>query len=203
MPEFARMMQNARLLSKRLKQSNSLQTGYVSFFSTLIPNGFAIEDALTIEMVAKILSEGNDVSLYAYIQTIDQFAVTTLKNFKDFKGAVLIGIYLLLWSRNNSTVCSYMNKPLIQLFQKDLGVQSPTEMDPILFDSSLAALSKFSSYVYANRKLQRSFADLDQRFGVSIQADIENLRYSRFIKEAPFCDVYEGIRCALGLNKLF
>lgn len=203
MLEFAELKQNAEHLSKKLARSYSCNFGCVGFFSALIPDNSALGDAFTIEMVAKSLNEDNDEKLLSYVKSFTRYSVVSAEEFSEFKRNVLSGIYLLMWSHYNSTFSHYMHRSLVQLFQMDLGVNSPEEMNEDWFNSSLAALSQYCSYLYINKEEQRLYSELNQRLGEAIQADIEMVRNSRKVADSSLYGFYTGLLCTLGINNRY
>jgi hypothetical protein len=200
MPEFTELQQRAESLSKRLSRNYGFNFGCVGFFSALIPNNTALSDAFTIAMTARSLSEENDEKLLAYVKSFSSYSVVSKNEFNEFKRNVQSGMYLLMWSHYNSTVSHYMHHSLVQLFQTDLGVNSPEEMDIDWFNSSLTAVSQYCSYLYMYKDDLRVYSELNQRLGEAVQADIETVRNSRNATSSSWYDLYNGFICTLGIN---
>lgn len=200
MLEFTEIQQSAESLSKRLSRNYGTNFGCVGFFSVLIPNNTALCDAFTIAMTARSLDEENDENLLAYVKGFSRYSVVSKSDFDEFKRNVLSGMYLLMWSHYNSTVSHYMHHSLVQLFQMDLGVNSPEEMDTDWFNSSLTAVSQYCSYLYMYKDDLRVYSELNQRLGEAVQADIETVRNSRNATSPSWYDLYNGIICTLGIN---
>ena len=178
------------------------QQGCLNFFSAIVPNNSALEVAATISMLANSLDELNDKNLRSYVERVTQNSNLSVKEFEAFKTKILLGIYFIKWSNYNSTVAYYINKPLIDLFQSDLGIESLTEMDDQMKDESLAALSQYCSYVYENRR-KKIYADLNRSLGPMIQADIHNTRNSKSAENSSWYGVvYTGIMRTLGINNM-
>ena len=182
MPEFATFLQNAKNLYKKLTRHFMKQQSCVSFFAALIPNNGALEDACTISKLAHSLEETDDKYLLNYIEKLPKSAVIDHKEIEEFKTKVLIGIYLIKWSYYHSSVAHYLNKPLVELFQLDLEIQSPIEMDERMVDASLEALSQYCSFVYDN-KHKEIYADLHEQLGAMIQVDIHSVRNLKFAED--------------------
>ncbi|HAT6978955.1 TPA: hypothetical protein F8R96_14665 [Legionella pneumophila] len=202
MLEFAEFQQNALKLTDQLKRRSVPSLGCFCFFSVILPNTAAIEDAQTIKLVAYSLDSENDDDLLAYLKGITRYSAVTPKNINEFKNKVLTGIYLMMWSHYSSTVSNLMNSTLVELFQRDLQVSSPQKMSDTLFDSSLEALSQYCSFAYQNRN-ERIYDNLIRRLGTTVQANIHTLRLSREKQETSFYDIYKGIMRTLGLNSVF
>jgi hypothetical protein len=200
MPEFTTFLQNAKNLYKKLTRHFMKQQGCMSFFSALIPNNGALEDACTISKLAYSLEETDDKYLLNYIEKLPKSAVDH-KEIVEFKTKVLIGIYLIKWSYYNSSVVHYLNKPLVEMFQLDLEIQSPIEMDEWMVDASLQALSQYCSFVYENRHKEK-YADLHEQLGSMIQVDIHSVRNLKFAEDSSLYGVYAGIIHTLGMNKV-
>ncbi|KTD59033.1 hypothetical protein [Legionella shakespearei] len=200
MLEFTELQQSAESLSKRLSRNYGSNFGCVGFFSVLIPNNTALSDSFTIALTARSLSEENDEKLLAYVKSFSRYSVVSTDEFNEFKRNVLSGMYLLMWSHYNSTVSHYMHHSLVQLFQKDLGVNSPEEMDVDWFNSSLTAVSQYCSYLYMYKDDLRVYSELNQRLGEAVQADIETVRNSRVTTNSSWYDLYNGFMCTLGIN---
>ncbi|MCL9685777.1 hypothetical protein [Legionella maioricensis] len=199
MPEFATLLQDAKNLYKKLARRFMSQQGCMSFFSALVPNNTALKDALTISMLAQSLEETDDKYLLSYIEKLSKSSVINHDEVEEFKTKVLVGIYLLKWSYYNSSVTSYLNKPLLELFQLTLEIQSPMEMDEWMVDESLQALGQYSSFVYENKHKQ-IYADLLVQLGAKIQVDIHTTRNLKFAEDSSWYDVYTGIMNTLGMN---
>ncbi|KGP63877.1 hypothetical protein EP47_06980 [Legionella norrlandica] len=202
MLEFSEFQQNALKLTDRLRKRCAPSVGCCSFFSVFVSNSAAIEDAYTIKLVADSLNNENDKKLLNYLRSTAKYPIVTHKDVKEFKEKVLAGIYLMVWSHYHSTVSNFMNRSMIELIQRDLQINSPRDMKDTLFDSSLAALSQYCSFAYQNRN-ERIYANLMQRLGKTIQADIHTVRFSRENHETSFYDVCKEIMCTLGLHNRF
>jgi hypothetical protein len=200
--EFAKFQHNALSLADKLTRRFVSSLGCCSFFYSYSINDETIKDSLLISLVAKSLHKDNDLVLLEYLRSIYFNAKVTETDFTEFKQKTLMGIYILVWSRYSSTISSYLNKSLIELFQRDLEVSSLNEMDSKLFDSSLGALSQYCSFAYQNRHI-RIYSDLIRNVGQSIQVDIYTLRTSQVESSSSFYDVYLGVKHTLGLNFLF
>ncbi len=205
MPEFAILELNAKKLSDRVAKSYAYQTaGCFGFFTAVVPqilNNSAMEDAITIGMVARSLSEFNDPGLIRYLQSIDNKGIYSNKVIEEYKTKILTGMYLMIWSQYNTSVSSYLNKKLIEFFQMDLEIVSPLEMDVSFFDASLAALSQYCSFIYQNRS-ESSYSRLNDRLGETIQVNIHTLRDQKFKQDDSWYGVYTGIISSLGLNNM-
>lgn len=203
MPEFAKLQQNAQQLSQRVARTYG-QLGCFSFFTaikTQLLNNSVMEDAITIGLIARSLCEDNDQELISYLRSINKDAVFTSKEFNEYKNKILTGMYLMIWSQYNTSVSSYLNKKLIELFQMDLELVSPAEMDEKLFDLSLAAFSQYCSFIYQNRN-ENVYGRVNDRLGSAIQVNIHNLRDQKFINDTTWYGFYTGIISSLGLNNM-
>lgn len=171
----------------------------ISFFSTFVPNSGALDDASTISKIAYSLEETNDKYLQSYIEKIPKCSIVNQSEFEEFKTKVLIGIYLIKWSQYKSPVTYYLNKPLVELFQLDLGIQSPIEMDDMMVDASLHALSQYCSFIYENQH-QPIYADLNQQLGATIQVVIHTVRNLKFTEDSSWYGVCTEVMRTLGMN---
>lgn len=171
----------------------------MSFFSALVPNNSAIDDASTISLLAQSLEQSDDEALKNYIEKIPESSFISHEEFIDFKARILVGIYLLKWSNYSSTMTYYMNKPLIELFQKDLGIESLADMDARVADASLEALSQFCSYVYENRRISL-YADLSKQLGATIQLDIHKIRKDKVTESSSWSGVCIGVMRTIGMS---
>lgn len=201
MPEFTEFLQNAKTLSMKLTQHFVRHQGCFSFFSTMVPNNSAIEDAFTISLLAESLEQSNDEHLKSYFEGIHKLSFANDNEFENFKTNILVGIYLIKWFKYDSTVNYYINKPLIKLFQKELDLESPGEMDDRLAEAGLDALSQYCSYVYQNRK-KPAYSCLYKRLGASIQLDIHKTRKSNFTEDSSWYGVYVELMHTVGMNKM-
>lgn len=177
------------------------QQGCMSFFSVLVPNNSALKDASTISKLAHSLEETDDKHLRSYIEKIPKCFIVDQNDFEEFKKKVLVGIYLIKWSQYSSSVTYYLNKPLVELFQLDLEIQSPIEMDEMMVDTSLQALSQYCSFIYENQH-NPIYADLNQQLGATIQVDIHTIRNLKFTEDTSWYGVYTGLIRTLGMNKV-
>lgn len=201
MLEFAKFQQNAKKMFGKLTQHFMKQQGCLCFFSAIVPNNGALDDASVIGMLASSLDDSNDKHLLSYIKENTKYPVHSSKEFEDFKAKILLGIYLIKWSHYNSSVAYYLNKPLIEMFQLDLGIKSLTDMDDRMKDASLDALSHYCSYVYENRH-KKSYADLNRSLGVTVQVDIHKIRNTKFAEDSSWYGVYAGILHTIGMNNM-
>ncbi len=201
MPEFAEFLQNAKKLYRKLTRHFMSQQGCMSFFSVLVPNNSALKDASTISKLAHSLEETDDKHLRSYIEKIPKCFIVDQNDFEEFKKKVLVGIYLIKWSQYSSSVTYYLNKPLVELFQLDLEIQSPIEMDEMMVDTSLQALSQYCSFIYENQH-NPIYADLNQQLGATIQVDIHTIRNLKFTEDTSWYGVYTGLIRTLGMNKV-
>lgn len=201
MPEFTSFLQDAKNLSKKVVQYFVNKQSCIGFFSALIPNNSAIDDASTISLLAQCLEQSNDESLKNYIETIPDHSFLSDDEFIDFKTRILVGIYLMKWCNYSSTMAYYTNKSLIEFFQHDLGIQSLDEMDIRITDASLEALSQFCSYVYENNHISL-YADLSKQLGATIQPDIHKVRKDKCTENSSWSDVYTGIMRTMGMSNL-
>lgn len=199
MLEFAKLQKNAKELIKNISPHFMIKQGCMSFFSAIAPNSSAIDDASTISLLASSLDESNDKCLLSYVEEISKYYVVSSKEFEDFKTKALVGIYLIKWSNYNSSVAYYLNKPLVDFFQRDLEIQSPVKMDKRMVDSSLDALSQYCSYVYENRS-KPIYADLNRQLGTTIQVNIHNIKNAKFTDDSSWYGVCAEIVRTLGMD---
>lgn len=199
MLEFAILKQNAMQLPRKLMRCNAQNMGCMGFFSVMIPNTGSIDDAVTIQMIARGLSDEHDELLLNFVRSFSKYSIVSDREFKDFKSKVLTGIYLLKWSQYNSSVSTFLNKSFIEYMQMDLGINSIQEMDDDLFNSSLDTLSYYCTFVYQNKN-NHDFFNLNKRLGISVQADIETVRQSRFIPDNSWFGAYSGMFCSLWMT---
>lgn len=204
MPEFADFQQNAKQLSKKLMHCYMEQRGCFSFFSAIIPqltDHSAIDDAHTIGLLADGLETEYDDDLLVFINNHTLLTVLNTRELAEYKNKVLIGMYLLTWSQYTSSVVTFLNKQLVELFQRDLQIQSPGEMDEFFFDSCLNALSQYCSFIYQNRN-QQQFELLNQRLGISIQVTIHTVRNAKLNNNSIWSGLYTGIMGSLGSTNM-
>lgn len=201
MPEFTVLQRNAKqfiyLLASEEKQAHCY-----CFFTAVIPqllNDSPREAAETIALMARCLDENKDLGLLRYLKTLRQFSSLDADALEHFKMKVLTGLYLMLWSGYTSTVSAYLNQRLIALFQRELEVQSPEEMDNELFNASCTALSQYCSFIYQSRD-EPLYAQLNTRLGSTVQGTILSLKNSHFQNDSPLYGYYLDIKCSLGLN---
>lgn len=199
MPGIANVQQNAKLLVGRLINYYAKPRGCFGFFSNIthMVNQSALDDAHTLTLMSQRL-EHNPTELLLYIQETAQGNQFTQDDFPPYKDKILLGMYLVLWVQYESSVSYYLNGPLIQLFQKHLGLSTPKDMDQTLFSDSLNALSVYCSFVY-NHRTEPGFKELDQRLGPSIQVTIDATRSSRNPNNSSFSCI-SGLLCSLGLD---
>lgn len=192
MPEFATLQQNAKKMSGTLSRHFMSQQGCLSFFSAIVPNNSALDDACTITMLANSLDDSNDRKLRIYLDRMFNHPVMTVQEFEDFKTRVLLGIYIFKWANYNSSLVYYINKPLIELFQIGLEIQTLAELDEQMMNSSLKALSHYCSYVYENRYKQM-FEDINNSLGDTIQLEIHNTLCEINAENSSWYSVYAKI----------
>lgn len=202
MPEFARLQQNALNLTSRLERYFSKQQGCLNFFSVLIPNHSVLNDAYTIGLLASCLDEAHDKTLLLYIEKTHPDVFVNNKEFENFKFQVIWGIYLFKWLQYNSSVTTYLYKPLLDLFQLDLGMASPQDVDTYMIDESLKAFSLYCCYVYEQQHTSKLFNDLNSGLGPVIQVDIHKIRNSIFVQDSSFYGVYSTVMHTIGLDNM-
>lgn len=202
MLEFTKLKQNAINLYKKLTVSSCNTMGCFSFFSAYMPTKAVSQDAWTIGMVARSLHEDYDQGLVNFTKTFASEPIVTVEELSEFKRKVLIGIYLLIWSQYNSLTSNLMYQPLIHSIEQALDVRTLQDVDDELLNSSLTALSQYSSYIYEHRSEQLLFTDLNKRLGTTIQVDIETARHMKMQNASSWFEKYSGMFCALGINKM-
>ncbi|MBL7478990.1 hypothetical protein [Legionella bononiensis] len=200
MLEFAVFKQNAMLLTRKLTRSNSQYLGCMGFFSALIPDTGSLDDSITIGMIANNFNTDLDASLLLYVRSFFCHSVVKPEEFIDFKNKVLIGIYIVMLSRYSSTVCSYVNKNFIDLLQHDLGISSLSDLNNDVFNQSLTALSQYCSYVYEHKTDDKIYTDLNNRLGIKIQGEIEEVRNSRVLPDDSWYGAYCGMFCSIWMT---
>lgn len=200
MLEFADFLQKAKELPNIWARRYSKQQGCVGFFSVIVPPKGVWEDILTINSVVHSLEHGQEDELLNYFKKISDCKDDHLKHFIEFKRRVLFGIYLLMWSHYNNPVSDYLNKQLIELFQEDLEINSPSALEPLLYESCLSALSQYCSFIYHHRYEQKIYENLNSRLGDSIQVDIHVLRQSQSIFDFSWQETFTGLIGSFSLN---
>ncbi|KTC81797.1 hypothetical protein [Legionella cincinnatiensis] len=198
MTQFAMFQQKAKRLAMCLAKAYGQHAGCLSFFSILIPDNAAMDDASTISLLAQSLDETYD--LLNYVKDVKRDPKLTLDDFDEFRTKVIIGIYLLKWLQYNSIINSYLHQPLIDLFRGHLGVQSLEEINKGFFDSCLSDLSYYCTFVYERRE-EKTYSELNTRLGVTIQKDIHEAKHLSFHNDlSALYGIYRGIMGSLGLN---
>ncbi|KTC85702.1 hypothetical protein Ldro_2027 [Legionella drozanskii LLAP-1] len=159
MLEYAELQNNAKIFPVRLAKAYAKQPLFGSFFTacfpTFIPNR-VLTDAQLIQQIAEGLEYYTDAS------------ITTKK-------LVLIGIYIYLWHQYDNNLQWLLNKPLLTMFQEQLGVNSLSSLDQTLYESSLDKLSDFSYWVFSNRRF-RDLQALYEAFPAEMQGRIYTQR---------------------------
>lgn len=197
MTQFAEFQQKAKQLAMSLAKAYGQHAGCLSFFSILIPDSAAMDDAITIGMLAQSLDDAYD--LFHYVKEVKRDPQLTLDEFNEFRAKVIIGIYFVKWFQYNATIGSYLNKTLIDLFRSHLSVQSLEEVDKGFFDSCLCDLSYYCTFVY-KRHEEKAYVELNQRLGVTIQKDIHDAKHLSFPNgSSALYGIYRGIMDSLGL----
>ncbi|CAM3055756.1 Uncharacterised protein [Legionella steigerwaltii] len=198
MTKFAEFQQKAKQLATCLARTYGQHVGCFSFFSLLIPNHVAMDDAITISMLAHSLDETYD--LIQYVRLVKRDPQLTLDDFNEFRRKVIIGIYLIKWFQYDSLVSNYLHQSLIDLFRSHLGVQSIEEIDQDFFNSCLSELSYYCTFVYEHRE-EKTYFDLNKRLGATIQKDIHEVKHFSFNKDSSsLCGLYRGIMNSLGMS---
>ena len=198
MTQFAEFQQQAKRLARCLARVYGQHAGCLSFFSILIPENAAMDDAITISMLAQSLDETYD--LINYVKDVKRDSKLTLNDFNEFRTKVLIGIYLVKWFQHNSTVDNFLHKSLLDLFRSHLGVQSLGEVDKDFFYSCLNELSYYCTFVYERRE-EKTYVQLNNRLGATIQKEIHEARYLSFDNDSSsLCGIYRGIMDSLELS---
>lgn len=186
MPEFAVLQQNAKAMPERLDEIDSTRSSLFDLFISCLPNiatQVALKDAEIIGLIAESLERKHSGSLMQFATDSIKPPIKTQQELIAFKKKVLIGIYIKAWSNYNSSLLYYLNKPFIEVLLSDLGVSSINELSAELVDSSLLALSQYSSFIY-NMRLDAFFGPLNEALGVAIQAQINSLRHTFSTKKA-------------------
>ncbi|KTD60661.1 hypothetical protein Lsan_1952 [Legionella santicrucis] len=198
MTQFAIFQQKAKRLAMCLARAYGQHAGCLSFFSILIPDNAAMDDASTISLLARSLDETYD--LLNYVKDVKRDPKLTLDDFNEFRTKVIIGIYLLKWFQYSSIINSYLHQPLIDLFRGHLGVQSLEEINKGFFDSCLSDLSYYCTFVYERRE-EKTYSELNTRLGATIQKDIHEAKHLSFYNgSSALYGIYRGIMGSLGLN---
>ncbi|CAM2986111.1 hypothetical protein [Legionella worsleiensis] len=197
MLEFAELKQNAMLLTSKLTRSNSQYMGCMGFFSALLPSAGSLNDSMIIEMIATSFDMDFEANLFFYLRACSNNTLVKPHEFTEFKNQALRGIYILVLSRYSSPMSAYVNKNFIELLQRDLGINSLTDLSDEVFHSSLTALSQYCSCLYENRNKDPMTTDLNNRLGPMIQGDIEAARNSRVITATSWYGDYCGMLCSL------
>lgn len=177
MLEFAKVQQNAKKLSGKLKCCFTSKLGCFAHFPGLTPDNNVLVDACMIGMVAKSLDNDNDDALIVYLQNArDDGSLLTMEEFEEFKTKAIIGSYLLKWTKYNTTVSTLINNSLIKLFREDLKIVALSELDKKLFNSCLDVFSQYCSFMHENQ--DNTYEGLMTQLGGAIQVEIHDARHS-------------------------
>lgn len=202
MTEFSEIQKYAKHLSKSLANSYTKQQGCLCFFSVLIPqltNNCAWKDACMIETIAESLDVIYDNELFNFYKSIYKPS-NLLDSYLEFKAQILKGAYVLIWSRYNNSVVSYLNKPLIEHFQTILDIQSPAELSAHFLKRVLTALSQYCSFVYQNRSKIKIYEEVNMKFGDAVQADILGVFNLKFAEDNSWQGFCKGLMESFGIN---
>lgn len=179
MLEFTEFQQNAKMLPERLGKFGNNQNSILGILAACFPqidNKRSFEDAETIAALANSFDTDHQ-DLFEFLKNCTKPPVTTLKQLEEFQKRVLIAAYVKMWSHYKTSLMNYMNKPFIEMVQKDLGVKSPVNLGQEVLETAFLAMSQYCSFVFRMRE-QEQYGSLNKRFGPAIQAQLHTLRES-------------------------
>lgn len=186
MLEFTELQANAKIFPKRLAKMYAKQPSFGLFFTACFPPTIptrVLNDARLIQQIAEGLDYYTDVSIAT-------------------KKLVLIGIYVYLWLQHDSSLQWLFNKPLLTLFQEQLGVRTLSSLDQTLYKSSLEELSDFSYWVFRNRRF-RLLQALYEAFPADMQGKIYTQRRKPPAEYSSWASSLPDLRNETDMKKIF
>ncbi|CEK11230.1 hypothetical protein [Legionella hackeliae] len=192
MPMYEDLQRDAKNFTALLTHALTKRATYGNLFFTCLPSPIAnqqlFDDANLIQQTAECLD------FYAGVthsgRTIDS----------NVKHQVLIGIYVYVWYQYDSLVQSYLNKPLLKLFQDHLGVSSLEQFEPDYYRSCLDELDDFCNWVFEKREQYQQTNKLFQIFPTNMQGSLH------VQKNAPglsWGTLFSGLMTKVGIKSLF
>lgn len=186
MLEFAELQESAKIFPKKLAKAYAKQHSFGCFFTACFPATIPTR-VLTDAQLIKKVAEGLEYYTDASIAT---------------KKLVLIGIHIYLWHQYDSSLQWLLNKPLLTLFQEQLGVRSLSNIDQTLYKSSLEELSDFSYWVFRNRRF-RILQALYEAFPAEMQGRIYTQRRHPPSEYSSWTSGLPDLRSETNMKKIF
>lgn len=196
MLEFAKLVENASLLSEKLGRCNTKTRSYFGFFSAfvspLISNNLEKKEAETILLVANNLVSANDTSLLTWIEE-NKGESWTSTELTDFKLKVLVGAYLLVWTHCEQAFSSYLSNQLLTLLREDLNIYSLEQLKTEFIEQSFNALSVYCSLLFS-KPTDPQYQGLYKHLGDDIQVDISKAIVATTNRSSSF-GCFTGVLC--------
>lgn len=176
MPEFAELHANAKIFSRQLARAYASQYSCGSLFlscSPYLPNKQLMDYADLVELIANALEYYPSPGI-------------------ETKKLVLIGIYVYLWYHYDSSLQQFFNRPLFNLLQEHLAINSLAELDKTTYRNSLRELSIFSSWVNENQNI----VELQLIYDVipaEMQGNLNAQRYAPYPEDSTLAKVLSSV----------
>ncbi|HRD69704.1 MAG TPA: hypothetical protein PK657_06145 [Legionella sp.] len=206
MPRFTEFLNNAKNLNGSLTARFLKPQGCISFFSSFVASStYILDDAEIISKIAATFDE--DDLLIDYILVDQENYDLDATQLEFFKIKTLSGFYILKWAEYSESLTSFVYKPLIEFFQKELQLNSLGDMDDEFYNSSLFVFSQYCSFLYkkslSNELNTKVYFELINRLGSGIQVDIHNKMRRLDTHPRSWSDTISGIAQRFGMDSLF
>ncbi|KTD07213.1 hypothetical protein [Legionella jamestowniensis] len=115
---------------------------------------------------------------------------------------VLVGIYLYVWYQYDNLLQSYLNKPLLKLFQQHLGLSSLSQLEPEFYKSCLEELDDFCNWVYEKSNQYQQTHQLFQAFPSNMQGNL-HIQKEQVTASLSWDNLFSGLMTKIGIKSLF
>ncbi|ASQ45424.1 hypothetical protein [Legionella clemsonensis] len=193
MPMYEDLQHNAKNLTVLLTHALGKQVTYGGLFCTCLPsltNQQLFNDADLIQQIAECLD------FYRGITSAGK-AITPHTRY-----LVLVGIYLYVWYQYDSLLQSYLNKPLLKLFQQHLGITSLNELKPEFYKACLEELDDFCNWVYEKSNQYQQTYKLFQAFPTNMQGNLHTQK-EQITASLSWDNLFSGLMTRIGIKGLF
>lgn len=185
MLEFADLQRDAKKFPEKLAKAYAKQSSFGGLFCTCL-SPIIDTNLFNHAQLIKKVAEGVDFYVEASPET---------------KKLVLIGIYVYLWHQYDTPLQWFLNRPLLNLLQVHLDLDSLVNLDRTIYENSLDELSNFSGWVFANREYSE-LKTLYEAFPPEMQGNIYTQRYTECSDGCSWGSTLSSLMTQIGIKSL-
>ncbi|WED43802.1 hypothetical protein [Legionella cardiaca] len=191
MPMFEDLLRDAKNFSESLTRALATKYSCGSLFCLpTLPSTELLNDAFLIQKTAECL---------CFYKGETHTGVTINQ---ETKRLVLIGIYAYIWYQYDSALQWFLNKPLLELLQEHLGIESLSQLDIEIYKKSLLELENFCYWVYAKSNHYQQINSLFELFPTNMQGNLYSQK-RRLNSTSSWGTSFSGLMTKIGISSLF